>query len=1602
MAASPGKGDNWRTKPAVSRGARRDWIYSDKGSAGQRWLRRAWKFFVFMVTLVILVVLIIVGFVPFIDSIPETQIVAFSLDYHAADFPRNDSGREDARLLQEALTEINPRQFHVRLCENEATAEAIRRELKPSECKGKNLVVFCSMYGRVKSDDPGQKDVSAYFYAIDAEVHRNPNSDKGFDLVRVKDFVAELVETGAKHVLLLVDAGRLRPNWRLGILANDFVEQFMREVESLEIPNLVTIVSTEPHEFSWTSTEWNADEPVKAQSVFAHFVLQGLIGDADGALVGVDGQAPKLRRGDRYVDVDELYTYVREQVARWTQEHGKPRQTIAKLGEDHFKIAAIPPSARKGAFHFGRKDPAPTDSKDHSENEAKASEKAGSENGADGKTPEAAPATQPEPADPGKVAAKTGPASSPDQPNAKKGPSKLEKLADAVLKSRTSEKEQAQLEALLKEDDDQVLALQRDLADWLVGQAKIEDPEPATFHLQPVLKLLNAKDKRMEVEQLRRFARLDESLPESGLDQRAEWGRTILRLRLRAFPLIDQGKSWPAWILTDLADSLRALVAAERWLYEAGEGSEPSQQQIVSWITRANEGLNTLRKRGQDFDKIRADDLPQKLRQELPRLAFESALNAEVKRAKVPRKTEEREAFKDFMTAATNSISELPAGIADFFEQPDQKLLVLMRRASRLKRLSPMSSEQEKEDFQDTQRIWNDVERPGDGPQIIASTDGRLKDSTGIWLGFWGIETLRFQGNEEPELVERWGDLVTAAGSDRKNHDQSDLIYRRSRLGELFRARWARLPQEQEKSSDAEQHDSDLNELKELWNQDPSPAKTLRITGRQLQKGTLQIELPEQSANGGKGQLEVRYAARDGQSPKKMRLRFFSQTAVTIHRDGKEIHDDDLPMPNEPRTYEVRLAASEIRAQSMQERWLYIELVEGEKNSAIPREIHPLRIKPPFDSREWRIEFRTVDNTTENRSTDFEHVSDGTDSRGSKLFLPPAGNVLIQPYLIGPALDGVGKVHVDVYLSTGPDGKISEPLFPGIDVNLVERANGSQHTREAALTFKPAEPAPTAGATAANASASAPPGHDLSQGRLVFKIAPEERPQFEYFVKPVLYSKDAFLVPPTPRVLGDKVVIQLNRPDAERPSPLLPLKVHAELEILEESEWRSAPLAVKDSSWQETLTAKTLETDVVQQQKRETRDQATSLSLTFRGGKLKELKSHPLLSISLAGLPHAFRWEFLPAADSIRDPVPTFKPITGEFVRIFIVDPAEQDRTKTPPEPHLWRQGRTTKILNDDKAPKIRIRTEVDAPDLDRSGGEETWSLKWEWREENAGNWVSVFDETAPSYSVQKQIAFVGVDKKGGWQIVTSVNDFEFDLPNSNNRTGKFQLRATLSAPPQAVRRQLLSARRQDTISLWLDKDPPEKPQFLKRPAAKVVLTEKAEVNFAIRVTDDPQSGLSELRAGLVPKGKKGLDETAIECPLQKPDFTHGNRFQVLKSQLPEAGKEYVVLAITKNGVGLTSAPLISDPISFEDPPPKGILVVTVESPLGADAAHVVTINGKRIGEFPLPRTFPNLSPGEYEITVTSPRGTYSGTKTVKVEKDKTTPAKVVVTRVTN
>src|SRR5438128_2441002 len=165
-----------------------------------------------------------------------------------------------------------------------------------SEFKEKTVIVFLALHGG--ADPKGA-------YLLPADSNGGPDEKNRLGLEKVLDRLAKI--DSKKNKLLIVDATQISADWPLGILHNGFARKLDDLNSKIEaIPNLIVMSASDVNQRSWVSEEWR-------QTVFSHFVIEGLKGEAD-----------KDHR--KRINALDLHKYVQQNVEPWVRANREASQ----------------------------------------------------------------------------------------------------------------------------------------------------------------------------------------------------------------------------------------------------------------------------------------------------------------------------------------------------------------------------------------------------------------------------------------------------------------------------------------------------------------------------------------------------------------------------------------------------------------------------------------------------------------------------------------------------------------------------------------------------------------------------------------------------------------------------------------------------------------------------------------------------------------------------------------------------------------------------------------------------------------------------------------------------------------------------------------------------------------------------------------------------------------------------------------------------------------------------------------------------------------------------------------------------------------------------
>ena len=138
----------------------------------------------------------------------------------------------------------------------------------------------------------------------------------------VCDLLQKIKEVAnGRNLLLILDSNRQLDNWSIGLANNQFAARLDHVVANADVAGLVILNSASQDQIAWAS-------PTLGGSVFGHFLLSGLAGQADS-------------NGNRIVSLHELASYLQIQVDAWVTKHRATHQTprLCPLNAPDFDVA---------------------------------------------------------------------------------------------------------------------------------------------------------------------------------------------------------------------------------------------------------------------------------------------------------------------------------------------------------------------------------------------------------------------------------------------------------------------------------------------------------------------------------------------------------------------------------------------------------------------------------------------------------------------------------------------------------------------------------------------------------------------------------------------------------------------------------------------------------------------------------------------------------------------------------------------------------------------------------------------------------------------------------------------------------------------------------------------------------------------------------------------------------------------------------------------------------------------------------------------------------------------------------------------------------------
>lgn len=254
---------------------------------------------------------ILVGVIFWPKGAQPVRVVVLGADYEDTRLavPANPYAKPLLRDLEDwakksAELDNGTQRLSVQGTELTSAADPYAEAIKEAREKGTpTFVLFINAHG-------GADEKGAYLLSKDANLRDLDRARMRLDKL-FEDL--KLLPEGMNKVLI-VDAAQVPADWDLGMVHNDFARAFLAEARNAKVPNLVVLAACDEDQRSWTSEDWR-------QSIFAHYVAEGLKGAAD-------------ENHDSRITALELHKYVASNVKHWTRHNREALQEPVLVGDE--------------------------------------------------------------------------------------------------------------------------------------------------------------------------------------------------------------------------------------------------------------------------------------------------------------------------------------------------------------------------------------------------------------------------------------------------------------------------------------------------------------------------------------------------------------------------------------------------------------------------------------------------------------------------------------------------------------------------------------------------------------------------------------------------------------------------------------------------------------------------------------------------------------------------------------------------------------------------------------------------------------------------------------------------------------------------------------------------------------------------------------------------------------------------------------------------------------------------------------------------------------------------------------------------------------------
>jgi hypothetical protein len=1059
-----------------------------------------------------------------------------------------------------------------------------------------------------------------------------------------------------------------------------------------------------------------------------------------------------------------------------------------------------------------------------------------------------------------------------------------------------------------------------------------------------------------------------------------------LRRELRSI-VLRQPNSYAA-LQALVAEALRDLTAAERWLLEAG----PRQPEVRSWLDRAEAAVVQARRAGQRHGDLVG--LWSDLLAELPAVAAWVAARASDEEQRPVAWNDIRRVAEIWSQNSDASLDPMrlqetwpdkPARLTNL----ERKLLVLFADAQRLQAairakdstgadLDLATVSRHRRDLwkeveeavpqlgtrsRPTPSEWWDSDRLVRAPFLPAEDRAALEkllysdpshagvardvNADALWQGFWAIATLDLmQAGSPTGLWKSWDRLAELTQT-----TQPDLVARRAELGRSIRDVWTELQNRSESLNSRGLADLQLAaavlDPHLLPRRDPDDElrqSASRSFGDWLivfaadwrgraadPQGSDYQRLAERAET-----LAAQLSAHEKSTPTKPGMlqvqggRFDASRHSRLEASAAADDRDGLQLLLVPAPVRVNRGGKVSRLSQTQA----IPLPEnGQLNVDLELEdqiVAPEKMVIALAAADgFPLQFRTIQLTPpfdpSQWRIEFVDVESQTPLEASPLAGVNGVKLFFAP---------LAEIAVQARLI-----RPSQDTTPAVRIKLLQITGGEPIVLRDGLDVKltgpqtpivfdlPVVPEKTEGTAAAPPPSPAAVQADLARG-WIFEIVPEGGDPFRYVVKPAFWSAAKFIDDPQPALQDGRFVLGLQRKAAQ--SALLPPKIEVALDPSD-----AVARVLIDPTLRGPLEP----------------GQNSTLGFTLpEDWRAQAARSEWKVALGVAGLPHAYRWRIRETGN--------VDPLGGQ--------PEQLEVRLLMPRNDKGAPVRDVPVLESGKDP-LRIQLQVFADTLDRIDDPQDWRLVYRVvRITDDKPQATPFGHEWPLLSsVERHVELMGV-KAGAWKFRTSARDYEHEFSPDDLRglLGRFTVQAELR---RGGRREPLA---QQSLVFALDNDAPPKLE------SKFLAAESKGCRVRLSALD-AESGIRRVTVGIDKNGDKQLAEDEIFETRGYPLFRENHPTwdtMIPWSKFPPLEKTtttYTLLVQCQNGLGITG----SQNVTVQYNPPKAATVGTlvIDMKMSGAAKATIELKGpqpKTVSASSSPVSIGDLPPGTYQIEV--------------------------------